>query len=157
MAFLVHAKAERQESFAIQFTENAAAPKACHHALIHREVTSVMQSLPYVDVRQPLQLATETITALWDLALVIFLKHDRNILSTHLKYYTKSKLWMKLYIITHLNPSTAIIHVFLAERIRIESTGKNFINIYHRNMVKYTLLCINFQIGFLYSILVDTI
>ena len=66
-----HAKAERQESFAIRGILNAAALKACHHALIQLEETSVMQRATSACVQQLFQLATEMITVLWDLALVI--------------------------------------------------------------------------------------
>ena len=66
-----HAKAERQESFVIQWLLNAAALKACHHALIHQEETSVMRRATSASVQQLFQLATEMITVLWDLALVI--------------------------------------------------------------------------------------
>ena len=66
-----HAKAERQESFVIQSLLSAAALKACHHALIQLEETSVMQRATSACVQQLFQLATEIITVLWDLALVI--------------------------------------------------------------------------------------
>ena len=68
------AKAERQESFVIQWLLNAAALKACHHALIHREETSVMRRATSASVQQLFQLATEMSTALWDLVLVIIYK-----------------------------------------------------------------------------------
>ena len=65
------AKAERQESFVTQLFLNAAALKACHHVLIHREETSVMRRATSACAQQLFQLATEMNTVLWDLALVI--------------------------------------------------------------------------------------
>ena len=70
------AKAERQESFAIRGILNAAALKACHLALIHREETSVMRRATSASVQQLFQLATEMSTALWDLVLVI-IRHPK--------------------------------------------------------------------------------
>ena len=64
-------RTERQESFAIQCVENAAAPKPCRHVLIHRKETFVIQRAISADAQQPVQLVMEIITALWDLALVI--------------------------------------------------------------------------------------
>ena len=71
MAYIARAKAEKQESFVIRWPLNAAAPKACHHVLIHQVETSVTQRLTSASVQQLFQLATEMITVLWDLALVI--------------------------------------------------------------------------------------
>ena len=70
-----HAKAERQESFVLQWFLNAAALKACHHALIHREETSVIQRVTSASVQQLFQHATEMIIALLDLALVIIFEN----------------------------------------------------------------------------------
>ena len=70
------AKAERQESFVIQWLLNAAAPKACHHAVIHREETSVIRRVTSANAQQLFQLATEMNTVLWDLALVITFENN---------------------------------------------------------------------------------
>ena len=85
---LVHVKAERQDSFVIWCYLNAAAPKACHHALIHQEETSVMRRATSACVQQLFQLATEMITVLWDLALVITFEN----MKSHSYYHNNNYL-----------------------------------------------------------------
>ena len=76
MVYIARVKAETQESFVIRWPLNAAAPKACHHVLIHQVETSVTQRLTSASVQQLFQLATEMNTALWDLVLVI-IRHPK--------------------------------------------------------------------------------